>query len=98
MLATLRTTAVEWLPLNQVDALAPDWNELLRSSAADCVFLTWERVNTWWKHLSAGSEGSVATVREGSTLIALAPLCVRPRQLRWGQFLRESVFIGSGFA
>jgi CelD/BcsL family acetyltransferase involved in cellulose biosynthesis len=53
-----------------------EWNELLRSSDADCPFLTWEWLNTWWTHLAAGSGLRVILIRAGSTLIAAAPLRV----------------------
>ena len=32
-------------------ALRPEWNELLRASGADCPFLTWEWLHSWWRHL-----------------------------------------------
>src|SRR5204862_4045645 len=35
-------------------ALREEWDELLASSAADCIFLTWEWLHTWWNHLAAG--------------------------------------------
>ena len=35
-------------------ALGEEWDELLASSEADCVFLTWEWLHTWWNHLAAG--------------------------------------------
>ena len=30
-----------------------EWNELLEASAANCLFLAWEWLFTWWHHLSA---------------------------------------------
>src|SRR5215471_13681225 len=38
---------------------AGDWNELLRSSNADCVFLTREWIDTWCKHLADGRDLSL---------------------------------------
>jgi CelD/BcsL family acetyltransferase involved in cellulose biosynthesis len=32
-------------------ALRPEWNDLVRRSATDTLFLTWEWQSTWWKHL-----------------------------------------------
>jgi CelD/BcsL family acetyltransferase involved in cellulose biosynthesis len=55
-------------------ALRGEWNELLRASAADCPFLTWEWMHTWWKHLGGGSSLQIAVVRDGQELIGLAPL------------------------
>src|SRR5262245_66197943 len=61
------------------DRLREEWNPLLRDSAADSLFLTWEWLSTWWRHLSAGRRLRLVTVRDGATLIAIAPLSVRPR-------------------
>ena len=54
-------------------ALRPEWNALLRDSASDCPFLTWEWLHTWWTHLSGSSRLRIAAVRAGSELVALAP-------------------------
>ena len=32
--------------------LQEEWNELLESSTSNCLFLTWEWLYTWWRHLS----------------------------------------------
>ena len=61
-------------------SLRPEWNELLPASDADCLFLTWEWLHTWWKHLAEGRKLQLLTVRRGSQLLAIAPFAVRPRQ------------------
>src|SRR5262249_20343594 len=71
---------------------AGDWNELLRSSNADCVFLTREWIDTWCKHLGDGRDLSLILVRQGKRLIGLAPLCIRE-----GWFARAEL-PGRGFA
>lgn len=35
-------------------ALKPEWNDLVRRSCCDTLFLTWEWQSTWWKHLGDG--------------------------------------------
>lgn len=35
-------------------ALKPEWNNLVRRSTVDTLFLTWEWQSTWWKHLGEG--------------------------------------------
>jgi CelD/BcsL family acetyltransferase involved in cellulose biosynthesis len=35
-------------------ALKPEWNDLVRRSCFDTLFLTWEWHQTWWKHLGEG--------------------------------------------
>ena len=59
------------LELNQ---LAPEWNNLLRQSAADSIFLTWEWISSWLNTVSPSASLVVIAVRddEGS-LVAIAP-------------------------
>ncbi len=56
-------------------ALKPEWNELLRRSCCDTVFLTWEWHTTWWKHLG---EGDLVLLGfrsgEDGRLVGIAPL------------------------
>jgi CelD/BcsL family acetyltransferase involved in cellulose biosynthesis len=54
-------------------ALRPEWNALLRDSASDCPFLTWEWLHTWWTHVSGSSRLRIAAVRADHELVALAP-------------------------
>ena len=75
--------------------LAPQWNELLQDSAADCPFLTAEWLCAWWKHLSSKGRLRLVTVRDGSRLIAIAPLMVTGGLL--GMFSRLE-FLGTGHA
>lgn len=74
-------------------ALRDSWNELLESSSSNTVFLTWEWLNTWCAHLSAGTKVHVITVRRGSRILAIAPFVSRGRSLLGA--LRLS-FIGTG--
>ena len=62
-------------------ALREEWNELLAASAADGLFLTWEWLSHWWRHLSAGRRLSLTLVRAGGELVAIAPLAVRRRRV-----------------
>jgi len=55
-------------------ALRPQWDELLRASAANGPFLTWEWLHAWWTHLHGRAVLNVLVVREGRTPIAIAPL------------------------
>ena len=81
-----------------LDAIRDDWNELLRSSRADCLFLTWEWAATWWKYLGAPGRLIVLAVRDGGELIALAPFLLRPSRLLKKQPFPVLEFLGSGFA
>ncbi|HEY2989036.1 MAG TPA: GNAT family N-acetyltransferase [Candidatus Binatia bacterium] len=78
------------------EKLRDEWSELLEASSADCIFLTWEWLFTWWKHLSTGRKLSILTVRRGHELIALAPLAVQPAGLRPFSLVRCVEFLGTG--
>src|SRR5262249_38093544 len=44
--------AVETITSPQgIRSLRGEWTDLLAESAADCLFLTWEWLSTWWNHL-----------------------------------------------
>ncbi len=76
--------------------LRAEWDALLEASPADCVFLTWEWLFAWWKHLSAGKKLSLIAARRDGALIALAPLALAPgRPLG---FFPALEFLGAGSA
>jgi CelD/BcsL family acetyltransferase involved in cellulose biosynthesis len=56
-------------------ALKPEWNDLVRRSSSDTVFLTWEWQRTWWKHLGEG-DLLLLGFRHGDDgrLVGIAPL------------------------
>ena len=78
--------------------LKVEWGELLESSASQCLFLTWEWLHTWWKHLAADRRLSILAVRCGSELAALAPLGLRPPSLSRRCLFPVLEFLGSGNA
>ena len=77
-------------------ALREEWNELLAASAADGLFLTWEWLSHWWRHLSAGRRLSLTLVRAGGELVAIAPLAVRRRRVAGILPVRSLEFLGTG--
>jgi len=78
--------------------LKPEWSNLLESSTSECLFLTWEWLYTWWKHLGKGRRASILVVRCGGTLAALAPFCVRLPSLSRPRLFSVQEFLGSGNA
>ena len=79
------------------EGLRPEWEELVMASDRGCVFLTWEWLYTWWKHLAEDRRLFILAVRSGIELIAIAPFCLRPRSLARGRLLPDLEFLGSGF-
>src|SRR5438034_4882857 len=43
--------------------LRGEWGELLQASASNSLFLTWEWLYPWWKHLSGDRTLSIVTMR-----------------------------------
>ena len=76
-------------------ALGPQWNELLRASAADNPFLTWEWLHSWWIHLRESAGLRLFVVRSGDELIAIAPMRLVNSALYWFSRLE---FLGTGHA
>lgn len=78
------------------EQLREEWSELLEASDSNCLFLSWEWLFTWWKHLSGGSRLHIVTVRSGKQLVAIAPLALRPPSLARFSPFQALVFLGSG--
>ena len=78
------------------ERLRSEWDELLLSSPSDCVFLTWEWMFTWWKHLGGRRRLSILTVRSAGELIAIAPLMVRPPDYGRLTLFSALEFLGTG--
>lgn len=80
----------------EFNALQGDWNDLLRASSCDCLFLTWEWLHTWWTCLAGDRKLHIITVRNSGELIGIAPLALRPAFSRKWMPLPALEFLGSG--
>jgi CelD/BcsL family acetyltransferase involved in cellulose biosynthesis len=76
-------------------ALRPHWSPLLRASASDNPFLTWEWLHTWWRHFGTRQSLRLLVVRDGDTVVALAPFHLASATLYWFSRLE---FLGTGEA
>ena len=56
------------------DALASEWNALLRRTRYNTIFLTHEWQSTWWKHLGEGELWILAMRAPDGRLVGIAPL------------------------
>lgn len=84
--------------ISAFENLRDEWQTLVdsRPSSRHSIFLTWEWLFTWWRHLSEGRRLSILAIRDRGELIALAPLCVaRPDWLRARPF-SSIQFLGTG--
>ena len=77
-------------------ALRAEWTELLEASPNDCIFLTWEWLYTWWKHLGAGRRLDLLAIRKDDELIGLLPLMVSPMRPGRSVPCRVRQFLGGG--
>ena len=78
------------------EGLEGEWSELLRASAANSLFLSWEWLWTWWKHLAEGRKLFLVTVRRGRELVAIAPFVLRSWKLAGLIPCRSLEFLGTG--
>lgn len=78
-----------------VRSLAGDWNRVLRSSAADTIFLTWEWIDAWWRSYGGGKQPYVLAAKEGDDLVGIAPFCSHQVR-RLGKTWNCLRFIGDG--
>lgn len=78
------------------ERLRPQWNRLLQESPADCLFLTWEWLYTWWKHLAGDRRLFVLVVRSGDELIAIAPFARSTRKVASLLPVPAIEFLGTG--
>jgi len=58
------------------DALRKDWNDLLADSRSDGLFLTWEWLRTWWRHLAEDRRLSILVLSDAGRPTAIAPLAL----------------------
>lgn len=68
--------------LERFRALRQEWNELLRETSSHRLFLTWEWMYTWCRHLLEDRRLRLITVRCDGKLAAIAPLALRPSRFR----------------
>jgi CelD/BcsL family acetyltransferase involved in cellulose biosynthesis/peptidoglycan/xylan/chitin deacetylase (PgdA/CDA1 family) len=87
---------VELRQETDLQVLAADWERLLRASASNTIFLTWEWVAAWWSAYGAPGELRIlAAYDDLGTLCGIAPLRAQAQQ-RYGQKVSTLTFIGAG--
>jgi len=60
--------------VEEMRSLEGVWDHLLDRSPDRNIFLTWEWLNTWWRHFGRGKHLSVLVVRERDQVRAIVPL------------------------
>jgi CelD/BcsL family acetyltransferase involved in cellulose biosynthesis len=49
------------------------WNQAHETSIDPNIFLSWEWISTWWHHFGKGAELNVLVVRDGDSVVGIAP-------------------------
>jgi CelD/BcsL family acetyltransferase involved in cellulose biosynthesis len=81
--------------LAELQELADSWNDLLKRSLNDNVFLTWEWISTWTSAYLSGEELFVVALFDDGSLVAIAPFWLQ-RSRTAGVFpVRVLRFLGS---
>jgi CelD/BcsL family acetyltransferase involved in cellulose biosynthesis len=79
---------------NEVENYGSQWDDFLRISVDNHVFLTREWLETWWRHFGKKREPLLLAVINKEKIQALAPLMISHYKL-FGVKLRSIEFIGS---
>jgi CelD/BcsL family acetyltransferase involved in cellulose biosynthesis len=59
---------------SQLYELKNKWNEVLKNSEDNNVFLTWEFLSTYWKHFGKGKQLKVLLIEDDKGIVGVAPL------------------------
>jgi len=81
---------------SELQALQPAWEELLRQSSSNTIFLTWEWVTAWWSAYGKPGDLRILTARDDEGhLRGIAPLR-REAKRKYGQTVEAYSFVGDG--
>jgi len=79
-----------------LDELRPAWDTLLRDSASNTIFLSWEWLTAWWRHYGKPGELRLLTASdENGVLRGIAPLRLQTLR-KYGQTYSTLAFVGDG--
>jgi CelD/BcsL family acetyltransferase involved in cellulose biosynthesis len=89
------TTVRVFRHLDELQQLAGVWNDLLKCSLNDNLFLTWEWVSTWSSMYLSRDELFVIAVYEEGSVVAIAPFWIQRRRTAGVVPVRVLRFLGS---
>jgi len=69
--------------------LKSEWNEVLRRSKDDSIFLTWEWLYTYWKYFGKERKLRILLVEDKNKIIAIAPL--RQQRVNFGSQIIQTM-------
>lgn len=71
------------------------WNRLLHESNSNTIFLTWEWLYTWFKHLRGNRRLYILRFSSGEETIGVAPLVIRSAAIDTLMGVRVAEFLGA---
>lgn len=71
------------------------WNDLLKRSRADTIFLTWEWMYTWWECFGTGKKLFIIIAEDDSGIVGIAPLHITRERFFGLRTLKHIEFLGS---
>ncbi len=83
--------------IDKFKALGPlrdAWDGLLARSFSRSVFLSWDWVETWWKHYGTDFEPLVIVARDDGVPCGIAPLIIRKGDIRRLEFFGQNKAYG----
>lgn len=76
-------------------ALGAEWNDFLRRTRSDSVFLTWEYLSTWWEVYGKDYDLRIITARDSEgALLGIAPLMAGRGHAFPRRHFRHLTFLG----
>jgi len=86
-----------WIKDPEWETLSDIWNQILKKSESNNIFLTWEWVSTWWRHFGEGRKLLVLLFKKDGNIIGFAPLIYTKKRVK---FLNLGIieFIGTGLS
>lgn len=81
-----------------IERLAPHWDRLLKESAVQTPFMSWDWAEIWWKHFESDYRAVFGVAwSEDGRLVALVPFIIGPGQTSSRRHLRDlAYFAGLG--
>ena len=76
--------------------LLDEWQELLKDSDAECLFLTGEWLGTWWEHFGQARTLALVTIRRHSRLLGIAPFFLHAKTFGGVMPHRAMDFLATG--
>ncbi|HWU41275.1 MAG TPA: GNAT family N-acetyltransferase [Candidatus Acidoferrum sp.] len=79
-------------------ALREEWDALLDRAPTGNIFLTFDWLQTWWRHYGRNRCLDILAAYEGRELVGLAPLMTEDRRLGGLTVFRRVAFLGTGIS